>query len=82
VLSVLVLLEVFVDSLLLAPPQILLIIYEIINFYILNYFCYEREYLKKLLIDNTITLTSDTRDRYAKLELMGGEHSLMVPVAN
>jgi hypothetical protein len=29
-------------------------------------------------IDDTLTLTSDTRDRYAKLVLMGGEHSLSI----
>jgi hypothetical protein len=29
-------------------------------------------------IDDTLTLISDTRDRYAKLVLMGGEHSLSI----
>ena len=29
-------------------------------------------------IDDTLTLTSDTRNRYAKLELKGGEHSLSI----
>lgn len=29
-------------------------------------------------IDDTLPLTSDTRDRYAKLVLMGGEHSLSI----
>lgn len=37
-------------------------------------FC--KEHIVK--IDDTLTLTSDTRDRYAKLVLMGGEHSLSI----